>query len=448
MSTIVKVRRGPLASIPTAEAGEFITSSDTHQAFFGDGAVNYELEKIVRKGAASGYASLNASIKVVEDPANATATPTASKIVIADASGKVTGWVDASSLTVAGKIEIATAAETTAGTDATRAISPNGLAGSSPTLIGLTIGAYPTTWIVGQSGANLLTVNQSDAEVDTAGMAANWGTLSRTTTAGEFYAGTAGFKAVATSANTMVIYTSTKISGLTAGNYYCFSVYAKASTSAKNWYLLIDWYTAANGYLSSSASSQVAASTSFTRLSLTAIAPATAAKCVVKIVLITPTVSDILYVDNLMIEQASVNNAVNIIGTLGLNGVPIGAIESITHTTLTSNYNLTTSETTILTQNITLSAQRYCLFLCKAYTIVGANSSVDLKLYDGATPIQDVLTGLTEVITTSLPLIAYCQLAPGAHTIYLKGYYAGVSGQVSGDTDGMDTGITTIVFAF
>jgi hypothetical protein len=46
MSTIVKVRRGPLATIPTAEAGEFLTTSDTHQAFFGDGAVNYELAKI------------------------------------------------------------------------------------------------------------------------------------------------------------------------------------------------------------------------------------------------------------------------------------------------------------------------------------------------------------------------------------------------------------------
>jgi hypothetical protein len=55
MSTIVKVRRGPLASIPTAEAGEFITTSDTHQAFFGDGAVNYELEKV---GAIAVHAAL------------------------------------------------------------------------------------------------------------------------------------------------------------------------------------------------------------------------------------------------------------------------------------------------------------------------------------------------------------------------------------------------------
>lgn len=42
----------------------------------------------------------------------------------------VTDIVSAASTTVAGKIEVATAAETTTGTDATRAVSPDGLAGS------------------------------------------------------------------------------------------------------------------------------------------------------------------------------------------------------------------------------------------------------------------------------------------------------------------------------
>ena len=45
-------------------------------------------------GAASTLATLNGSGKVVEDPANATSTPTASKIPIADGSGKLNGWVD------------------------------------------------------------------------------------------------------------------------------------------------------------------------------------------------------------------------------------------------------------------------------------------------------------------------------------------------------------------
>ena len=48
------------------------------------------------KAAASGLASLDASSLVVQNPANATATPTASKIPIADGSGKLNDWVDAS----------------------------------------------------------------------------------------------------------------------------------------------------------------------------------------------------------------------------------------------------------------------------------------------------------------------------------------------------------------
>lgn len=46
-----------------------------------------------QKGAASGVASLTAGSLVVQDPANATATPTASKIVKADGAGKLAaGW--------------------------------------------------------------------------------------------------------------------------------------------------------------------------------------------------------------------------------------------------------------------------------------------------------------------------------------------------------------------
>lgn len=46
-------------------------------------------------GAASSLATLNGSSKVVEDPANATSTPTASKIPIADSNGKLDGWISA-----------------------------------------------------------------------------------------------------------------------------------------------------------------------------------------------------------------------------------------------------------------------------------------------------------------------------------------------------------------
>ena len=62
---------------------------------------------------------------------DATATPDASKVVIADASGKVDGWVSAATDTVAGKVELATTAETTTGQDYVRAVTPLGLSASN-----------------------------------------------------------------------------------------------------------------------------------------------------------------------------------------------------------------------------------------------------------------------------------------------------------------------------
>jgi hypothetical protein len=88
-------------------------------------------EKVANKGAVSGYASLTAGQLVTEKPADATATPTASKIVIADASAKVDGWVSASSTTVPGLTEAAIASEVNTGTDAARAVTPDALAGSN-----------------------------------------------------------------------------------------------------------------------------------------------------------------------------------------------------------------------------------------------------------------------------------------------------------------------------
>lgn len=82
-------------------------------------------------GGASGIASLNASSKVVEDPANATATATASKIPIADISGKLDEWISPASDTVDGIVELAIASEVTTGTSTTLAITPDALAGSS-----------------------------------------------------------------------------------------------------------------------------------------------------------------------------------------------------------------------------------------------------------------------------------------------------------------------------
>lgn len=57
------------------------------------------IETTANKGTASGYASLNGSSLVVENPANATATPTASKIPIANTAGSLNAWVTVPTVT-------------------------------------------------------------------------------------------------------------------------------------------------------------------------------------------------------------------------------------------------------------------------------------------------------------------------------------------------------------
>ena len=56
------------------------------------------------KAQASGIASLDGSSKVVQDPANSTATPTASKIPIADGNGKLDSWTTATATPAASVI--------------------------------------------------------------------------------------------------------------------------------------------------------------------------------------------------------------------------------------------------------------------------------------------------------------------------------------------------------
>ena len=88
-------------------ANKGVTNGDSHDHSGGDGAqINHTTLSnvgtnnhaaldtfVASKAQASGLASLDASILVVQNPANATATPTASKIPIADANKTVDSWL-------------------------------------------------------------------------------------------------------------------------------------------------------------------------------------------------------------------------------------------------------------------------------------------------------------------------------------------------------------------
>ena len=132
----------PIWSTP-AGAGDTLapaTNSDNYLPQW-DGANSKTLKNGLSAGGASGVATLDANTLVVQDPANATATATASKIPIADGSGKLDTWLSDASDTAKGKVELATAAEVTIGTDTERAVTPDALAGS--TIFGVrAIGIY------------------------------------------------------------------------------------------------------------------------------------------------------------------------------------------------------------------------------------------------------------------------------------------------------------------
>lgn len=81
----------------TAIADAHIASASTWNAK--QNALGFTPENVANKGAASGYASLNASSKVVQDPANASTTPAPGKIPIADENSKLDAWVTGGGIT-------------------------------------------------------------------------------------------------------------------------------------------------------------------------------------------------------------------------------------------------------------------------------------------------------------------------------------------------------------
>lgn len=94
------------------------TAQISHNSITGTGTNSHSTidSFIGSKAQANGLASLDSSSLVVQNPANATATPTASKILIADGSGKIAdGWLNSTITALGQTIELGT--ETTGNTD-------------------------------------------------------------------------------------------------------------------------------------------------------------------------------------------------------------------------------------------------------------------------------------------------------------------------------------------
>ena len=118
-----------------------------HGALSGVGANSHDAIDafMAARAAPSGLATLDGNTLVIQNPANATATPGGTKIVMSDASGTVDAWVSEATASAKGKVQLATAAETAAGVLAAKAVTPAGLATSAKGLLAANTTIYVAT---------------------------------------------------------------------------------------------------------------------------------------------------------------------------------------------------------------------------------------------------------------------------------------------------------------
>lgn len=156
---------------------------------------------------------------------------------------------------------------------------------------------------------NLLTANQSDVETNTTGLgvyqSSGSPTLARVTTA--LWQGSASAKATAASSTNLSILTTPNTSGLVAGRTYSFSVYARASaTAARTMKAGIFWHTSGGVFISSSLGTAIAATTDWTRVTVTATAPPTAAQAYLAVELVGAQAGDEVWWDGAQLEAGAV----------------------------------------------------------------------------------------------------------------------------------------------
>ncbi|MEA5090611.1 hypothetical protein [Solidesulfovibrio sp.] len=150
----------PASLVNHGHAGPADGGAVAHGALVGVGTNSHAAIDafLASKAAASGLASLDAASRVVQDPASATATPGATKLVMSDAAGTVDAWVSDATTGGKGKVRLATIAEMQAGVCADKAVTPAGLAGAAKGLI-----AADTTLHVATTGSDATGDGSPDA---------------------------------------------------------------------------------------------------------------------------------------------------------------------------------------------------------------------------------------------------------------------------------------------
>lgn len=161
---------------------------------------------------------------------------------------------------------------------------------------------YPSAWSIGGDGVNLITPNQSNAATDTTGMEGDGGTLTRNTV--NPLAGAADFKLVATSNCNLQLHMARPSVpvAVTAGCWYYAQALVKSVAAAgRQCSIWINWYTAANAEIGWGMTGNVDCSTASV-ISIAALAPATAAKAFVYILMFGALTGEIIHADNFEFE--------------------------------------------------------------------------------------------------------------------------------------------------
>jgi hypothetical protein len=156
------------------------------------------------------------------------------------------------------------------------------------------VGGYTTT----TTRTNLVT--NPSVEVSTSGWASG-GTLTQSSTFA--YSGTYSARAEITSAVTTDT-NAGNLAGIIAGQTYTFSVYVRSSI-ARSFRVYISWLNGASFISNTIGTTSTTSTTGFTRFTVTGVAPATANGARPTMQVLSPSISDLIYLDGLLFENAA-----------------------------------------------------------------------------------------------------------------------------------------------
>jgi hypothetical protein len=230
----------------------------------------------------------SAATSVVVGAVLAQGTTYRAYVQVADAGsgGRYSAW-DSNTFTVASAVS---------GSAASPGVGP-----ALPTIVATADQALARIGIAIQTRDNLLTFNQSSAEADTEGWVANANCAVTRSTA-QFAEGVASFAMTATAGGDMSMRTpntgATGVMPVTAGQTYTAQARLRANTTGRTVRVEIVWLTAADAFISSTVGAGVAdTNAGFTQVTASAIAPPTAARAYLIVMVVAAGAGEVHYVD-------------------------------------------------------------------------------------------------------------------------------------------------------